>query len=215
MSVYKAINAVQAALSKDGISKDQRNQQGGYNFRGIDQIYNALAPLLAANGLCILPRVVKSEQHERTSAKGNLLIYSYVTMEFDLVASSDGSKHTVCTVGEAFDSGDKSMNKAMSAAYKYAAFQTFAIPTEGDNDADASNHEVAARNEQRAHWIADQFAAIDGASTGGELKRIVADALQAASAENDADAITKINARAALKVAKAKKPTEEPNYARA
>ena len=79
MSVYKAINAVQAALSKDGISKDQRNQQGGYNFRGIDQIYNALAPLLAANGLCILPRVVKSEQHERTSAKGNLLIYSMVT----------------------------------------------------------------------------------------------------------------------------------------
>jgi hypothetical protein len=66
-------------------------------------------------------------------------------MEFDLVSSEDGSKHTVCTVGEAFDSGDKSMNKAMSAAYKYAAFQAFAIPTEGDNDADAHTHEVAAK----------------------------------------------------------------------
>jgi hypothetical protein len=63
-------------------------------------------------------------------------------MEFDLVSAEDGSKHTICTVGEAFDSGDKSMNKAMSAAYKYAAFQAFAIPTEGDNDADASTHEV-------------------------------------------------------------------------
>jgi len=77
------------------------------------------------------------------SAKGKTLIYSYVTMEFDLVSSEDGSKHTICTVGEAFDSGDKSMNKAMSAAYKYAAFQAFAIPTEGDNDADAQTHEVA------------------------------------------------------------------------
>lgn len=40
------------------------------------------------------------------------------------------------------DSGDKATNKAMSAAYKYAAFQAFAIPTEGDNDADGSTHEI-------------------------------------------------------------------------
>jgi len=33
----------------------------------------------------------------------------------------------------------------MSAAYKYAAFMTFAIPTEGDNDADATTHDVAPR----------------------------------------------------------------------
>jgi len=146
MSVYKAINNVQAALCKIGITKDGRNTQGaGYNFRGIDQVYNTLSPLLAEHGLCILPRVVGSNQTERQSSKGGLLIYSYVTMEFDLVATSDGSKHTICTVGEAFDSGDKSMNKAMSAAYKYAAFQAFAIPTEGDNDADAHTHEVAPR----------------------------------------------------------------------
>jgi len=146
MSVYKAINQVQAELSKIGITKDGRNTQGsGYNFRGIDQVYNTLSPLLSKHGLCILPRVVKSEQTERTSSKGGILIYSYVTMEFDLVCAEDGSKHTVCTVGEAFDSGDKSMNKAMSAAYKYAAFQAFAIPTEGDNDADAHTHEIAPR----------------------------------------------------------------------
>jgi hypothetical protein len=30
----------------------------------------------------------------------------------------------------------------MSAAYKYAAIQTFCIPTEGDNDADSTTHEV-------------------------------------------------------------------------
>lgn len=143
MKVYKAINAVQAALCKAGITKSQRNNQGaGYNFRGIDQVYNTLSPMLAEHGLCILPRVTDSKQTERQSAKGGVLIYSYVTMEFDLVSAEDGSKHTICTVGEAFDSGDKSMNKAMSAAYKYAAFQAFAIPTEGDNDADAHTHEV-------------------------------------------------------------------------
>ena len=32
MSVYKAINAVQAELAREGITKDRRNQQQGYNF---------------------------------------------------------------------------------------------------------------------------------------------------------------------------------------
>ena len=68
-----------------------------------------------------------------------------VEAEFDFVSAEDGSRHTVKTFGEAMDSGDKATNKAMSAAYKYAAFQAFSIPTEGDNDADAQTHEVAAR----------------------------------------------------------------------
>ena len=48
MKVYQAINAVQRALSKEGITKSRRNTQGsGYNFRGIDDVYNAISPLLA------------------------------------------------------------------------------------------------------------------------------------------------------------------------
>ena len=146
MSVYKAINAVQAELAKTGIAKDKRNAQQGYNFRGIDDVYAAVAPLLAKHGLCILPRVVSREVTERQTQKGGILFYTVVKMEFDFVCAEDGSKHTVTTVGEAMDSGDKSSNKAMSAAYKYAAFQAFAIPTEGDNDADSTTHEVAAVN---------------------------------------------------------------------
>lgn len=143
MNVYKAINAVQAELSKAGISKDHRNTQGaGYNFRGIDDVYNAVSPLLAKHGLCILPRMLSRTCDERQSKSGGALFYVTVEAEFDLVCAEDGSKHTIRTFGEAMDSGDKGTNKAMSAAYKYAAFQTFAIPTEGDNDADAHTHAV-------------------------------------------------------------------------
>lgn len=143
-AIYKAINAVQAALAREGISKDRSNQQQGYKFRGIDDVYNALAPLLAAHGLCILPRCTERVCVERVNAKGTALFYVTVCVEFDFVASEDGSKHTVTTYGEAMDSGDKATNKAMSAAYKYAAMQAFSIPTEGDNDADAVTHEVTA-----------------------------------------------------------------------
>lgn len=142
--VYQAINRVQAALAKEGISKARKNQQQGYNFRGIDDVYNALAPLLADNGLCILPRILTRQCEERQSAKGGTLFYVTVEAEFDFVCAEDGSTHTVRTFGEAMDSGDKATNKAMSAAYKYAAMQAFAIPTEGDNDADAHTHQVQA-----------------------------------------------------------------------
>lgn len=143
MNVYKAIAAVQAQLAKEGISKGRKNIQQGYQFRGIDDLYNALAPVLSANGLVILPRMLTRESVERTTAKGGVLFYVIVEAEFDFVASEDGSKHTVKTFGEAMDSGDKATNKAMSAAYKYAAMQAFCIPTEGDNDADSTTHEVA------------------------------------------------------------------------
>ena len=145
MTVYKAISAVSLALSKEGISKDRKNDQQGYKFRGIDDVYNALAPLLATNGLCILPRVLSRECVERTTAKGNAIFYVTVHVEFDLVSADDGSKHTVATYGEAMDTADKATNKAMSAAYKYMAMEVFAIPTEGDNDADATTHEVKSK----------------------------------------------------------------------
>lgn len=151
-AVYKAIAAVQGELAKVGISKDGFNEGQKYKFRGIDQVYAALSPLLAKHGLCVIPRIVEREMHERTTIKvwngekkESVLFYVTVKAEFDFVAVEDGSVHTASTFGEAMDSGDKATNKAMSAAYKYAAFMTFAIPTEGDNDADATTHEVAAK----------------------------------------------------------------------
>lgn len=145
MKVYQAINAVQRQLAAEGISKHRKNTQQGYNFRGIDDVYNVVSPLLGTHGLCILPRMLSRTVTERETAKGGTLFYVVVDAEFDFVASEDGSKHTVKTFGEAMDSGDKATNKAMSAAYKYALMQAFAIPTEGDNDADATTHEVAGK----------------------------------------------------------------------
>lgn len=143
--VYAAISAVQKALCSEGIGKDRKNQQQGYAFRGIDDVYNALSPILANNGLCILPRILTRSVSEHPTKSGGNLFYVTVEAEFDLVAASDGSKHTIRTFGEAMDSGDKATNKAMSAAYKYACMQAFAIPTEGDNDADSKTHQPVAK----------------------------------------------------------------------
>jgi len=138
--VYSAISRVSAAISKIGISKDKeaKNQSGGvmYNFRGIDDVFNALSPLLAKEKLVITPRVISRECVERTTRAGSVLFFVTVEVEFDLVSGVDGSRHTVRTYGEAQDSGDKATNKALSAAYKYMSLIVFCIPIIGRDDAD-------------------------------------------------------------------------------
>lgn len=145
-AVYKAISNVAREMAETGIKKGSVNQQQGFMFRGIDAVYNALAPALVKHGLLILPRIIERTVTERQTQRGGLLFYVVVKAEFEFVSVEDGSKHTVVTYGEAMDSGDKATNKAMSIAYKYAAFQTFCIPTEETAiDADAEVHNVAPR----------------------------------------------------------------------
>lgn len=141
--VYAAMCAVMEDIGKAGISKDRKNAQQGYNFRGIDDVYNELNSLLSKHKLLMLPSVAASEHEEHQTQKGGVLIYTRLTVDFKLVSAEDGSSDTIRTVGEAMDSSDKSSNKAQSAAYKYAAMMVFCIPTEGDNDADHTTHEVA------------------------------------------------------------------------
>lgn len=145
-AVYKAISNVAREMAETGIKKGSVNQQQGFMFRGIDAVYNALAPALVKHGLLILPRIIERTVTERQTQRGGLLFYVVVKAEFEFVSVEDGSKHTVVTYGEAMDSGDKATNKAMSIAYKYAAFQTFCIPTEETAiDADAEVYNVAPR----------------------------------------------------------------------
>lgn len=152
-TVYQLIADVSAEIAKEGISKDRNNQQQGYKFRGIDDVYNALAPIISKHGLVILPRILSRNSVEKLSANGKPISLVTVEAEFDFVSSHDGSKHIVKTFGEAMDHADKATNKAMSAAYKYAAFQTFCIPTEGDNDADSTTHALATQNNKPANNV--------------------------------------------------------------
>lgn len=148
-AVYAAISAVMEHMAKEGIGKDRKNTQQGYKFRGIDDVYNTLCGVLAANKLMMLPFVVDMKREDRQTKNGGALNYTILTVDFKLVCAVDGSSDTVRMIGEAMDSADKSSNKAQSAALKYAALQVFMIPTEADNDADATTHDVEPRNQRQ------------------------------------------------------------------
>lgn len=76
-------------------------------------------------------------------------------MKFTAYAE-DGSSVSSVTIGEAMDSGDKSMNKAMSTAYKYALMQIFCIPTADDKDTETHTHEVASKTAPQSQSLASK-----------------------------------------------------------
>jgi hypothetical protein len=117
----------------EAIGKDRRNTQQGYNFRGIDDVYNLVQPILAKHGVVMSATILADSHEERPSKGGGLLIYRILKIRYSFIAS-DGSFVSTEVIGEGMDSGDKATNKAMSVAQKYALLQTFLIPTEDPKD---------------------------------------------------------------------------------
>jgi len=166
--VIAGIANVAGKLAREGISKDRKNEQQGFKFRGIDDVYNALAGPLAEAGLVCVPRVLERECVERVTSKGSTLFYVTVKIEYTVYCAEDGSSVQGIGIGEAMDSGDKATNKAQSAAYKYFWFQLLCVPTEGDNDADATTHkDIAPKVPDGAD---DGFAALSLCATYAEFQ---------------------------------------------
>lgn len=86
--------------------------------------------------------VVSKERQERTNQKGTVLAFTMLRMRYSFWAP-DGSHVETEVEGEGMDSGDKSSNKAMAVAHKYALLQAFCIPTMAMDDPDGESHEVA------------------------------------------------------------------------
>lgn len=141
MNIYESINAIMQEVP--AIAKEKQNAQQGFKYRGIDDVMNALQPLLAKYKVFVTPEVIDQQRQERTTGRGGNLLYSIVTVKYTFYAE-DGSSVAAIVTGEGMDSGDKATNKAMAAAFKYALFQTFCIPTEEMKDADAETPEASA-----------------------------------------------------------------------
>jgi len=136
--IYKSISAIMKEVP--AIGKNNRNAQQGFNYRSIDDVMNALQNILPKYGVFYVPEVIESHREERQTAKGGTLLYSVLKVRYTFYAE-DGSSVAAVVQSEGMDSADKSSNKAMSAACKYALFQVFNIPTIETVDPDAETPE--------------------------------------------------------------------------
>lgn len=151
-TIFKALTAVQKDLAAAGIAKADTNTFDNYKFRGIDAVLNALAPILSRHGVIIMPSITGSEIRTVTSSQGKPQNHAKVTVDYTLY-DADGDSITHSFVGEGMDRGDKSLNKACTAAYKYFLFEAFCIPVEGTPDADTESPEIGATLEETPQMI--------------------------------------------------------------
>lgn len=164
--IFSTINSVMSELG--AIAKNKRNQQQGFSYRGVDDVMNALNPLMVKHKLFCVPKVLRNEREERQTSRGSNLLYSIVTMEYTLYAE-DGSSVSAVVIGEGMDSGDKATNKAMAIAYKYAMFQIFSIPTEETApDADTDTPEETAPKQKQPPKCERCGKAISGKQINGK-----------------------------------------------
>lgn len=179
MEIYKQ---VASALEDVGaIGKDSRNASQGFNYRGIDDVYNALHPILSKHKLFMTNTILSETTEERKTSRGSIMYSVKLHCRFKMY-TTDGSFVETDAVGEGQDMGDKATNKAMSIAYKYALFQLFCIPTMSiDPDGETPEPSVSRGNvrSQKSAAPAKQnpyegaVGAIDGAKDGATMAKIV------------------------------------------
>ena len=143
--IYKAISEVMKDVG--AIAKTDTNDYDHYKFRGIDAVYNALQPALVKHGVFISPELINLEQEDREASSGKVQLHTKVNVKYTLFAE-DGSSIETVFPGEAMDRSDKSINKAMTAAYKYMLFELFTIPTDNNQDADSESPEAGASSKK-------------------------------------------------------------------
>lgn len=141
--------AMTNAMNQIGaISKGQTNKFQNYKFRGIDDVMNALYPVLVENHLFLVPELVDKQIETLPSKDGKTQVHALLTMRYTMYAQ-DGSSVSATTLGEGLDTSDKACNKAMAVAMKYAMFQMFCIPTEEMRNADPDNYNPQYGGEQQ------------------------------------------------------------------
>ena len=167
------------------IGKDSYNQQQKFSYRGVDAVMNALNPVLTANHVFCVPEVLEQHREERQTRNGGNLIYSILKICYTLYAE-DGSSVSATVIGEGMDSADKSSNKAMSVAYKYAMFQIFSIPTEemADTDADTPPESTPKADNKDARNNAWTALATALGKTNKEMSACINSLIQAGLAPN-------------------------------
>lgn len=167
--IYKAIADV---LSEVGaVGKDGQNAFDKYRYRSIDAVTNAMHPAMAKYGVFVMPEVLEQSREERGSRNGGVLIYSIIKVRYTFYAE-DGSSLTATVIGEGMDKGDKSVNKAMSAAFKYALFQVFCIPTDEFSDSEDESPEARQKPKNKI----DEYAKREAQKAGSNAKKQIDDA---------------------------------------
>jgi hypothetical protein len=180
-TVYEALIEVYRRTS-GGMAKDKTLQDGQrYSYLSDDKVTAELHKVMAEAGLVIVPEeVTVLDVREGKTFKGSATYTTHLAVRWRMYGE-DGSNLQVASVGEGMDMGDKSYNKAMTAARKYAMRLAFCIGTgEDPDDAASVEHNPAPapapRTASKPAPVAATAPAAGGGATLADVRKALADA---------------------------------------
>lgn len=144
MTETPTIHAVMSAAMEEvqAVRKEGFNDQQKYNFRGIDQVVNAVGPIFRKHKIIPVPHHCSAKYRDVLTSTGKPS--REVTVEATYRFYGPAGDYIEAVVpGESMDSGDKGTPKAMSVAYRIVLLQMLCIPTD-EPDPDSQSYERVA-----------------------------------------------------------------------
>lgn len=129
----KLTEAINACMSEIGpVAMTGMNQEHKYKYASDEDLMRAVQPVLARNGLALVPVAMTAEHHDigKTSS-GAPKIRCDLSITYRLLHVS-GESIDIAGYGQGWDMGDKAGYKAQTGALKYVLRTMFAIPVGND-----------------------------------------------------------------------------------
>ena len=124
---------IQHELTVTGIGKSGGSQ---YATRQIDVLIGVMSTMFSKHRVVLQPRIIEVHRSQLTLASGKVQQHTIVEIEYTFLDADSPEKITTRFQGEAADSLDKSLQQAITNAYKYLMIQHFQIPVEPTSDPD-------------------------------------------------------------------------------
>lgn len=141
MSETPTVQQAWAAVMADvrALGKDQVNSHQRFNFRGVDDVMNAVGPAMRTHGVFVVPTAVDLRTRDAQTSQGKAAHETMVVVSYAIYGPA-GDSMPGAAAGESLDSGDKATPKAMSVAYRTFLLQALCLPTH-ETDPDAQTYE--------------------------------------------------------------------------
>jgi hypothetical protein len=143
LTVVEALSAAMAEVQ--AVGKGDRNNEQGYNFRGIDAVVNAVGPVFRKHGIVPVPVKTTASYRDVLTSREKRSRECTVTVTYRFYGPA-GDFIDAEVPGESMDFGDKGAPKAMSVAYRILLLQTLCIPTH-EPEPDSQSYERVAETD--------------------------------------------------------------------
>ncbi len=133
LTVHAALVEVMREVTHVG--KKDRNDFHNFMFRGIDTVLDGVGPALRTHGVLVVPKLLDLASRDTKTEKDKTQREVTVEVQYTFYGPAGDTIEAVVP-GEAADTGDKAVSKAMSVAFRIALLQALSIPT---NEPDAAS----------------------------------------------------------------------------